>query len=36
MTVEEFVNSQETLGEEFEKVLNENLWDLLEEQPLEL
>lgn len=29
MGLEEFINSQEPLGEEFEKVLQDNLWELM-------
>ena len=30
---EKFVQSQEPLGEEFAKILYDNLWDLYEESP---
>lgn len=30
MTLEDFLNSQEPLGEEFAKVLHDNLWELYE------
>lgn len=31
MTLEELLNDQEPLGEEFQEVLNEHMWELMQE-----
>lgn len=32
MTIEEFIENQEPLGDEFERILNDNFWELLEDE----
>ena len=34
--LEKFYNNQESLGEDFEKVLNENLWGLYETEDVDI